>query len=95
MEALIKHVYILVQIYGSVTMSNILSLAVFLALVYIRNLTWSFSAEVLVIIIVCILMGVVASLRTTFPIWMCFGAVLLYPLSLLLVYILQYVFGWS
>ncbi|XP_050381579.1 sodium/calcium exchanger NCL-like [Argentina anserina] len=83
------------EIYGSVTMSNILSLAVFLALVYIRNLTWSFSAEVLVIIIVCVLMGVAASLRTTFPVWMCFGAVLLYPLSLLLVYILEYVFGWS
>ncbi|KAM5578267.1 sodium/calcium exchanger NCL-like [Rosa sericea] len=82
-------------IYGSVTMSNILSLAVFLALVYIRNLTWSFSSEVLVIIIVCILMGVVAGFRTTFPVWMCFGAVVLYPLSLLLVYILQYVFGWS
>nr|XP_011460411.1 PREDICTED: uncharacterized protein LOC105350345 [Fragaria vesca subsp. vesca] len=83
------------EIYGSVTMSDILSLAVFLGLVYIRNLTWSFSAEVLVIIIVCILMGVVASCRTTFPVWMCFGAVMLYPLSLLLVYILEYVFGWS
>ncbi|KAL6134125.1 hypothetical protein ACLB2K_066358 [Fragaria x ananassa] len=83
------------EIYGSVTMSNILSLAVFLGLVYIRNLTWSFSAEVLVIIIVCILMGVVGSCRTTFPVWMCFGAVMLYPLSLLLVYILEYVFGWS
>ncbi|XP_024183971.1 sodium/calcium exchanger NCL isoform X2 [Rosa chinensis] len=82
-------------IYGSVTMSNILSLAVFLALVYIRNLTWSFSSEVLVIIIVCILMGVVAGFRTTFPVWMSFGAVALYPLSLLLVYILEYVFGWS
>ncbi|XP_004305436.1 PREDICTED: uncharacterized protein LOC101295737 [Fragaria vesca subsp. vesca] len=83
------------EIYGSVTMSNILSLAVFLGLVYIRNLTWSFSAEVLVIIIVCILMGVVACCRTTFPVWLCFGAVMLYPLSLLLVYILEYVFGWS
>lgn len=83
------------EIYGSVTMSNILSLAVFLALVYIRNLTWSFSSEVLVIIIVCILMGVIASFRTTFPLWMCFVAVVLYPLSLLLVYILEYVIGWS
>lgn len=89
------YVYFVMQIYGSVTMSNILSLAVFLALVYIRNLTWSFSSEVLVIIIVCILMGVIASFRTTFPIWMCFVAVVLYPLSLLLVYILEYVIGWS
>ncbi|CAL9011776.1 unnamed protein product [Prunus brigantina] len=83
------------EIYGSVTMSNILSLAVFLGLVYIRNLTWSFSAEVLVIVVVCILMGAIASFRTTFPLWMSLVAMLLYPLSLLLVYILDYVFGWS
>ncbi|CAN6706681.1 unnamed protein product [Malus baccata var. baccata] len=83
------------EIYGSVTMSNILSLAVFLGLVYVRNLTWSFSAEVLVILIVCILMGAIASFRTTFPLWMSSVAILLYPLSLLLVYILDYICGWS
>lgn len=87
--------FFVVQIYGSVTMSNILSLAVFLGLVYIRNLTWSFSAEVLVIVVVCILMGAIASFRTTFPLWMSLVSMLLYPLSLLLVYILDYVFGWS
>lgn len=81
------------EIYGSVTMSNILSLSVFLGLVYIRNLTWNFSAEVLVILIVCISMGLVASFRTTFPLWLCFPAYALYPLSLLLVYILNYVVG--
>ncbi|XP_068345448.1 sodium/calcium exchanger NCL-like [Pyrus communis] len=83
------------EIYGSVTMSNILSLAVFLGLVYVRNLTWSFSAEVLVILIVCILVGAIASFRTTFPLWMSSVAILLYPLSLLLVYILDYICGWS
>ncbi|OMO99377.1 Calcium-binding EF-hand, partial [Corchorus capsularis] len=45
------------QIYCSVTMSNILSLSVFLGLVYFRDLTWDFAAEVLVILIVCIVMG--------------------------------------
>ncbi|PON41955.1 Parvalbumin [Parasponia andersonii] len=83
------------EIYGSVTMSSILTLAVFLGLVYIRNLTWDFSSEVLVILIVCIVMGNIASFRTTFPLWMSLMAFLLYPLSLLLVYILNYVFGWS
>ncbi|XVF29386.1 hypothetical protein REPUB_Repub15cG0116500 [Reevesia pubescens] len=83
------------QIYGSVTMSNILSLSVFLGLVYFRDLTWDFSAEVLVILIVCIVMGAIASFRTTFPLWMSLVAYALYPLSLLLIYILDYVFGWS
>ncbi|RWR96377.1 EF-hand domain-containing protein [Cinnamomum micranthum f. kanehirae] len=83
------------EIYGSATMNNTLCLAVFLALVYFRHLTWDFSAEVLVILIVCIVMGLFASFRTTFQLWTCFVAFLLYPLSLALVYVLDYCFGWS
>ncbi|RZR94205.1 hypothetical protein BHM03_00022866 [Ensete ventricosum] len=83
------------QIYGGATMNNTLCLAVFLALVYVRHLTWDFSAEVLVILMVCIVMGIFTSLRTTFPLWTCFVAFLLYPLALVLVYVLDFVFGWS
>ncbi|KAK6919144.1 EF-hand domain [Dillenia turbinata] len=83
------------EIYGSVTMGNVLSLAVFLALVYFRELSWDFSSEVLIIIIVCILMGAFASWRTTFPLWTSLVAYALYPLSLALVYVLNYVCGWS
>ncbi|CAM0945988.1 unnamed protein product [Alopecurus aequalis] len=83
------------EVYGGVTMNNTLCLAVFLALVYIRGLTWDFSSEVLVIFLVCIIMGLFTSFRTTFPLWTCFVAFLLYPLSLILVYVLDYKFGWS
>ncbi|PWA81966.1 sodium/calcium exchanger family protein / calcium-binding EF hand family protein [Artemisia annua] len=83
------------ELYGAVTMNNILCLSVFLALVYVRGLTWDFSSEVLVILIVCIVMGVFGSLRTTFPLWTSFIAFALYPFSLALVYVLDYVFGWS
>ncbi|KAF6177163.1 hypothetical protein GIB67_025500 [Kingdonia uniflora] len=83
------------EIYGAVAMNNTLCLAVFLALVYVRHLTWDFSAEVLVILIVCIVMGVFTSFRTVFPLWTCSVAYLLYPFSLALVYVLDYVFGWS
>ncbi|KAF9588686.1 hypothetical protein IFM89_014562 [Coptis chinensis] len=83
------------EIYGAVTMNNILCLAVFLAIVYVRHLTWDFSAEVLIILIVCIVMGLFASFRTVFPVWTCSVAFLLYPFSLALVYVLDYVFGWS
>ncbi|KAK4255573.1 hypothetical protein QN277_008559 [Acacia crassicarpa] len=81
------------EIYGSVTMSNMLSLSVFLGLVYIRGLSWNFSSEVLIILIVCTIMGLIASFRTTFPLWMSFIALALYPFSLLLIYILDYVVG--
>ncbi|XP_037457293.1 sodium/calcium exchanger NCL2-like isoform X1 [Triticum dicoccoides] len=83
------------EVYGGVTMNNTLCLAVFLALVYVRGLTWDFSSEVLVIFLVCIIMGLFTSFRTKFPLWTCFVAFLLYPLSLVLVYILDYKFGWS
>lgn len=95
---MVSYIYItilLLQIYGSATMNNTLCLAVFLALVYFRNLTWDFSAEVLVILIVCIVMGLFASFRTTYQLWTCFVAFLFYPLSLALVYVLDYCFGWS
>ncbi|GLU15437.1 hypothetical protein SLE2022_319270 [Rubroshorea leprosula] len=83
------------ELYGAVTMDNLICLSVFLALVYIRGLTWDFSSEVLIILIVCFLMGAFASLRTTFPLWTSSVAFILYPFSLALVYVLNYVFGWS
>ncbi|XP_059662699.1 sodium/calcium exchanger NCL-like [Cornus florida] len=83
------------ELYGAVTMNNVLCLSVFLALVYVRGLTWDFSSEVLVILIVCLVMGAFASFRTTFPLWTASVAFLLYPFSLVLVYVLDYVFGWS
>ncbi|XP_021989277.1 sodium/calcium exchanger NCL [Helianthus annuus] len=83
------------ELYGAVTMNNVLCLSVFLALVYARGLTWDFSSEVLVILIVCIVMGVFGSCRTTFPLWTSFVAFLLYPFSLILVYVLDYGYGWS
>lgn len=76
-------------------MNNALCLSVFLALVYVRGLVWDFSSEVLVILFVCIVMGVFASTRTTFPLWTALVAFLLYPFSLALVYVLDYIFEWS
>ncbi|KAK9266268.1 hypothetical protein L1049_025345 [Liquidambar formosana] len=83
------------EMYANVTVRNLVSLSVFSALVYVKGLTWDFSAEVLAIIIVCIVMGAFASFRTTFPLWTSLVAFLLYPLSLALIYFLEYVVGWK
>ncbi|KAH7857246.1 hypothetical protein Vadar_010526 [Vaccinium darrowii] len=83
------------EIYGAVFMNNMMGLTMFLALVYIRNLSWDVSAEVLVVLIICTAMGIFTSLCTKFPIWTSFVAFLLYPISLLLLYVLTTVFGWS
>ncbi|KAI6687240.1 hypothetical protein NL676_024068 [Syzygium grande] len=83
------------EIYGEVFMSNILGFCVLLSLIYARDLTWEFSAEVLVVLIVCSVVGLTASFRSTFPVWTSILAYLLYPLSLLLVYVLDDVLNYS
>lgn len=84
-----------VQIYGGVFMSNITGLCVLLCLIYARDLTWDFSAEVLVVLIVTAAVGAIASFRSTFPLWTAILAYLLYPLSLLSVYILDDLLNYS
>ncbi|KAJ4726400.1 putative Sodium/calcium exchanger family protein / calcium-binding EF hand family protein [Melia azedarach] len=77
------------EIYGGVFMNNILGFSVLLSLIYLRGLKWEFSAEILVVVVVCGVIGILASFRSTFPVWISFLAYLLYPLSLLLVYLLN------
>ena len=76
-------------------MNNMMGLGIFLFLVYIRNLSWDVSAEVLVILIICTLMGVLTSSSTKFPLWTAIVAYLMYPISLGLLYVLTQVAGWS
>ncbi|XP_065623901.1 sodium/calcium exchanger NCL1 isoform X2 [Quercus suber] len=83
------------EIYGGVFMNNILGFSVLLILIYVRELTWEFSAEMLVVLLVCATMGLIASFRSTFPIWTSFLAYLLYPLSLLLVYFFNDVLNYT
>ncbi|CAM6100565.1 unnamed protein product [Calypogeia fissa] len=83
------------QIYGGVTMNNTLCLAIFLAIVYIRGLIWDFSSEVLVILVATVVIGALASVRVTFPSWMAIVALILYPFSIALVAVLDYVYGWQ
>ncbi|KAI5411777.1 sodium/calcium exchanger NCL [Lathyrus oleraceus] len=77
------------EIYGAVFMNNILGFVVISILIYMRDITWEFSADVLVVAIVCAVMGLASAFRTTFPLWTSFPAYLLYLISLLLVYVLK------
>ncbi|KAJ9690607.1 hypothetical protein PVL29_012986 [Vitis rotundifolia] len=83
------------EIYNAVFMNNMMGLAMFLLLVYIRDLSWDVSAEVLVVLIICTLMGLLTSCSTKFPIWTAIIAYLMYPISLGLLYVLTEVLGWS
>ncbi|XP_076937773.1 sodium/calcium exchanger NCL2-like [Bidens hawaiensis] len=83
------------QIYSGVFMSNMSSLTTFLLTVFIRDLPWDVSAEVLVVLVICGVMGVFTSTRTVFPLWTGYAGYVLYPTSLLMLYLLTAVWGWS
>jgi len=80
------------QLYGAGTMNNTLCLAVFCALVYLKNLDWNFTAEVTVIILVEVLVGIVG-LKKTLKMWYGIPVACLYFISLALVALLENVVG--
>ncbi|XP_068325494.1 sodium/calcium exchanger NCL2-like [Pyrus communis] len=83
------------EIYNATFMNNIVGLVIFLALVYIRNLSWDVAADVLVVLLISTAVGLSTSFSRKFPFWTSILAYILYPLSLLLVYVLTTVIGWS
>ncbi|KAL1537815.1 sodium/calcium exchanger NCL-like [Salvia divinorum] len=83
------------EIYGGVIMNNLAGLTTLLAIVYAKELTWDFSAEVLTIMMVCAIVGTHAFLRKTYHLWTCIPVLLLYPLSLGLFYFCQVFLSWN
>ena len=85
------------QLLGAATMNNTFCLSIFLILVVVKDLAWEFSAEVMAIL--AVEMAVMAITLTNkngvLPMWKAMTALLLYPLSLLLVYVLENFFGWD
>ncbi|XP_071725914.1 sodium/calcium exchanger NCL1-like [Rutidosis leptorrhynchoides] len=75
------------EIYDGVFMNNVLGFSVLVAVVYFRGLVWHFTAELLIVFIVCVIMGTAAGFRSKFPVWASMASYLLYPLSLIFVYV--------
>ncbi|KAF7847501.1 hypothetical protein BT93_L2899 [Corymbia citriodora subsp. variegata] len=83
------------EVYRGVFLNNLMGLVTFLLLVLTKDISWSVSAEVLVVLLICSSMGVLTSFRTKFPLWTSVLAYSLYPFSILLLYVLTSVLGWS
>jgi Ca2+/Na+ antiporter len=79
------------QVYGAVTMNNTMCLGLFLLVVYHQSLPWKYTGEVLVILVVVLLVGVLGALRVTLQSMWAVLVILLYPLSLVAVYVCNYV----
>ncbi|XP_057797561.1 sodium/calcium exchanger NCL2-like isoform X3 [Salvia miltiorrhiza] len=76
------------SLYSGVFMGNIIGLLPFLVPVYFRNLSSDVSAELHLVLLLCIFMGTYTSFNTTFPRWTGYVALILYPISLATVYVI-------
>lgn len=82
----------LATLHGAATMNSTLSLCIFMSLVYFRKLSWSFSAEVITVLFVIFVVGL-NSLKKTIYLWQAIIVGSMYPLSILMVYLMQTVGG--
>ncbi|CAA2958907.1 sodium calcium exchanger NCL-like [Olea europaea subsp. europaea] len=83
------------EIYNSVAMNNISNLTILLAIVYVKDLPWDYSAEVLTILVVCAIVGILGCSTTKYPFWTCLLAFFLYPFSLALYCFVELVLHWN
>lgn len=81
------HLYWFPQIYKDVTMNNLMGMSIILAIVYTRGLTWKYSVEALIMVIVGLIIGLPVYKRSTYPFWMCVLAFAMYFFSLFLIYL--------
>lgn len=81
------------QVYGAVVLNSTLCLGCFLSLVYAKRLPWTFTSEVLVILAPTLLLGALGATRRSWPAAFGLAALAVYPVSLLMQYLLMNVAG--
>jgi len=83
------------QLYGAACMNATLVLGVFFALIFFRQLAWSFTAETLAILLVTLIVGLIGSFQRTIKLWWAIIVISLYPLSLVFVFLLEHFAKWT
>lgn len=76
------------SLYGAVTMNNTLCVAIFLAILLIRDLPWTYTAEVMTIITVELIVAFMVR-KETIKQWQAVAIGLLFPLAIVMVYVLE------
>ncbi|KAK9907616.1 hypothetical protein WJX75_007049 [Coccomyxa subellipsoidea] len=74
------------QVYGAVTMNNTMCLGLFLLVMHIQRLPWTYSSEVLVTVGATALVGLLGYTHTTFRSFWAVPVLALYPLSIFAVW---------
>ena len=98
-ELLASYTYALKKTTKSITISltalegagicnNCFCLGIFMVLIYVKGLAWEFTAETIAILVAEVIVGVIALFRVQ-KMWMAAAVLAVYPLSLLLVAVLE------
>ena len=74
---------------GGASMNATMCLAVFMALIYFRGLTWSFTAEVITLFLVTVIVGLNSALSKTIRLWQAVLVASLYPLAVIFIWALK------
>eukprot|EP00908_Phaeocystis_cordata_P020875 Transcript_32537.p2 GENE.Transcript_32537~~Transcript_32537.p2 ORF type:complete len:285 (-),score=136.29 Transcript_32537:303-1157(-) len=69
---------------GAACMNNTFCLAIFMGLVFFKQLAWKFSAETLAVLIIEVLVGIIA-LRQTMELWVAIVILTLFPISIIFI----------
>ncbi|KAF3635651.1 putative ras-related protein RABA1f-like [Capsicum annuum] len=77
------------EIYGGVIMNNIMGMTTLLAIVCAKDLTWDYSAQVVIVLVACAIIGLLALFSPRYPLWTSLLAFSLYPSCVMLFYSLQ------
>ena len=83
------------QVYGACTMNNTMGLGVFFALIFFRGLIWEYTAETISILLVTFIVGMIGAFKTTWKLWWSLIILAIYPLSLLLVWVIEHFLHWA
>jgi len=84
----------LATLMGAAVMNATFVLFIFLLLIYVKRLAWTFSAETVAILFVQIVVGLLA-LSKSQSLWHALFILFLYPVSLVLVYVMENIFGFD
>jgi Ca2+/Na+ antiporter len=82
------------QLFGAVCMNNTMGLGALTGLIYFRDLTWEFSAEVMCILVTIIVVSIM-TMRRSYKTWFIFPIAFLYVFAIALVAFLENVVNWT
>lgn len=83
------------QIYGAVAMNNTMCLGLFYMVMFKNKMAWIYASETASMLLVVLVVGFISMSNKTIKTGMGIFSILLYPVSVALIYVLDHALGWQ